>query len=235
MAIISAFPGKSKPKLQSKTIHPLYAQFDVTPDSGYVGLAKVTIAPQSQVKYVTPSTTQKTVTPDSNKLLSSVVVNAIETQTKGVSPTINEQIIKPDSGKYLTQVTVGGAIGGYYTLSDTYNTDSTKLEFSVPVVDGRNPAIIALYSNGHEGTTKQILSAMLTKRDGNSIYDAVCWVNMGSNSFDEKVITQISIAYRLTTKKAIITLPSTTACVFGGTSLGNQYAVVMTYNDIQGG
>lgn len=233
MAIISAFPGKSKPKLQSKTIHPLYAQFDVTPDSGYEGLDKVTIAPETQVKYVTPSATQKTVTADSNKLLMSVVVNAIETQTKGVSPKTENQIITPDSGKYLTQVTVSGAIGGFYTLSDASNNDSNKLEFSVPVVDGRHPAIIALYSNGHEGTTKQIISAILTKRDNGSIYDAVCWVQTGTDSFDERVITQISIAYRTTTKKAILTLPTSTNCVFAGTSLANQYAVVMTYNDIQ--
>lgn len=235
MAIISAFPGKSKPKLQSKTIHPLYAQFDVKPDSGYEGLDKVTIAPETQVKYVTPSTTQKTVTSDSNKLLMSVVVNAIETQTKGANPKVEDQIIMPDSGKYLTQVTVSGVIGGYYTLSDTYNDDTSKLEFSVPVVDGRHPAIIALYSNGHEGTTKQIISAILTKRDGNSIYDAVCWVQTGSDSFDERVITQISIVYKPTNKKAILQLPTTTSCVFAGTSLGNQYAVVMTYNDIQEG
>lgn len=204
MAIISAFPGKSKPKLQSKTVNPQSSQFTVNPDSGYEGLEKVT-------------------------------VTAIQTQTKGVNPKAEDQVITPDSGKYLTQVTVFGAIGGYSTLSDTYNDDTSKLEFSVPVVDGRHPAIIALYSDGHEGTNKQIISAILTKRDGDSIYDAVCWVQTGTDSFDERVITQISIVYNATTKKGILRLPTTTSCVFAGTSLGNQYAVVMTYNDIQAG
>lgn len=202
MAIISAFPGKSKPKLQSKTVSPQSSQITVNPDSGYEGLEKVT-------------------------------VTAIQTQTKSVNPKTADQVVTPDSGKYLTQVTVSGAIGGFYSLSDASNNDSNKLEFSVPVVDGRHPAIIALYSNGHEGTTKQIISAILTKRDNNSIYDAVCWVQTGTDSFDKRVITQIGIAYRTTTKKAILTLPTSTNCVFAGTSLANRYAVVMTYNDIQ--
>lgn len=57
MAIISSFPGKSKPKLQKKTVTPSTSEQIITPDAGYDGLSKVTVSGVTQYKKITRTLT----------------------------------------------------------------------------------------------------------------------------------------------------------------------------------
>lgn len=61
--------------LQTKTVTPTTSQQNVTPDSGYDGLSRVTVnAISTETKSVTPSASAQTITPSSGKYLTSVSV-----------------------------------------------------------------------------------------------------------------------------------------------------------------
>lgn len=62
--------------LQTKTVTPTTSQQNVTPDSGYDGLSRVTVnAIQTETKSATPTAAAQTITPTSGKFLTSVTVN----------------------------------------------------------------------------------------------------------------------------------------------------------------
>ena len=102
-----------EPKLQEKTAT---ANGEVTPDSGYDGLSKVTVnindSPTLQEKSVTPTTSAQSVTPDSGyDGLSKVNVGAMPTATQA-TPSIN--------------VSTSGLITASATQSAGYVVSGTK-------------------------------------------------------------------------------------------------------------
>lgn len=109
--IVNTGQGRPNGNLQAKTVHPSRFQQVVEPDSGYMGLSRVTVeAPQQQAKTVAPGTSVQVVTPDADYVgLSSVTVAAAPLQNKTVEVAPVPQIITPDAGFYgLGRVWVAG-------------------------------------------------------------------------------------------------------------------------------
>lgn len=104
------------PSLQTKTASASTTQQDITPDSGYDGLSKVTIsAATKQSKTVTPSTSQQTVTPDSGYYgLSQVTVDAV-----------------PSEETHNTSVTASANSGNTITSNGTYAISGTKTDSAI--------------------------------------------------------------------------------------------------------
>lgn len=130
MGIISAFPGKSKPKLQSKTVTPTTSAQTVTPSSGYDGLDKVTVN-RIPTSYVQPSSTQtaKTWTPgSSNQYIPAGTYCSGQQTIQGDADLVASNIKSGVSIFGVTGSFTGGRIGSAVSASSSaYN----KLTFSV--------------------------------------------------------------------------------------------------------
>lgn len=234
MAIISAFPGKSKPKLQAKTVIPDYNVITVTPSSDYEGLSQVKITPVSVNKYATPSTQEQVIKTDSGILLRQVTVYAVPTQAKTVTPSSEEQTVTPDSGKFLSQVTVSAAQIGHVVTSEYAIEDSTSLRFDVPNTTSLPANIMLFASNYSSSGTTEILAGALVKRTDEDLYDGTFWAQDGSsNGFKKAIITNITYEMITSQSAMILSLPSSTKYVFAGAEISNTsgitYGVMLTY------
>lgn len=110
---------------KTKTYTPTTSQQteDVTPDSGYDGLSKVSVtveAIQTESKSATPSETTQTITPSSGKFLSSVSVGAIASDYVGTGITRRSSSDMTANGATVT------APAGYYSAASSKSVATTE-------------------------------------------------------------------------------------------------------------
>ena len=155
--------------LQEKSVNPARTATDVTPDSGYTGLSKVTVnAAPVQTKEATVSTTEDVeVTADSGYYgLSKVTVKRIKVQSRTVSPSSSAQTVLPESGyDYLSSVTVNAASGASHNITGFDTTAPASASYnnltnnaSGYSISGNNAYIVVKAVWNCDGVSKEAYS-----------------------------------------------------------------------------
>lgn len=170
-AVIAVPTGGGTPTLQAKTktYTPTTSQQteDVTPDSGYDGLSKV-----------------------------SVTVEAIQTESKSATPTESAQTITPSSGKFLSSVSVGAIPSNYVGTGITRRTSSSMTEaqgnITAPAGYYASDAVFEMQDVGHPDPTISVssgglITASLTQPEG--------WTQGGNASATRQLDTDAGGTY----------------------------------------
>ena len=150
-------PTGAEPSLQEKSVTPTTVAQEITADSGYDGLSKVTVdAIQTQEKSATPSETAQDVTPDSGKYLSKVTVGAIP-----------ESYVQPTATNAGGELAAGSTIaaGTYFTGEATVPSGGGLAEGQVAVHDIPNGKILSTQITLSAFTPDNEVTATITLPD----------------------------------------------------------------------
>ena len=127
MLVGESADGGGSPVLQAKSVTPSESVQNVTPDSGYDGLSKVTVgAIQTETKTVTSN---GTVTPSSGKYLKQVTVNVPSSGIDTSDATATAEKILKGATAYVKGKKVTGTIAYFpngSTISHSYMTSGAE-------------------------------------------------------------------------------------------------------------
>lgn len=171
IAGINALPdaGSGEPALQEKSVTPTKSAQNVTPDSGYDGLSKVTVNAIPD-EYIVPSGTVSITENGTHNVREAESVNVAVAapdpvlQTKSVTPTKSAQTVTPDSGyDGLSRVSVAAIPSQYVTTTDATAEDADLTEGKTAYSNGVKLTGTNPYAKAATDETVQIQATKLAQ------------------------------------------------------------------------
>lgn len=171
IAGINALPdaGSGEPALQEKNVTPTKSAQNVTPDSGYDGLSKVTVNAIPD-EYIVPSGTVSITENGTHNVREAESVNVAVAapdpvlQTKSVTPTQSAQTVTPDSGyDGLSRVSVAAIPSQYITTTDATAEDADLTEGKTAYSNGVKLTGTNPYAKAATDETVQIQATKLAE------------------------------------------------------------------------
>lgn len=206
----------------SKTVTAGTSNKTVTPDSGYSGIASVTVAPTpSQSKTLTASRSAQTVTPDSGKLLSSVTVNGLAPSGTYTASSRGSSLDMGASSnyRYVNTNSVPNSNSGTYTVTSNGTKDMGATNSNryvnvdvTPTHNSTSPTNYVGYSNENKTAAGNSWSEVSIPNSTSSTYGGACGVKLGNATVTRNGNT------------VTITIPETIRC-------GNRFGLESSHSD----